>query len=379
MVVPASADYAVLIVSLYTKTYWKYNHRFSSRTCLSQVKSSQVYPEKKIRMQPKDKLVTLKNNKAQIEKLLFELVLNPRLKAIEWSKITKQTPNIKIGYPGQHLASLITGMAGEKTGARGNDLTDGSEVKSCSRIDQLDKCNSCGAGVARLEDECAECGSKDIKRNNDSKWLFTIRTEEDLTTLLKRVGRVVLVLGDYPEFDSGNFETLRFQAFEIWPEHARNRRFGEIMTNYYNKIYLEHKKKDPNKTPAPKNFWPDQYQFYLCNPIRTFLCEVKNANTDPKLDILEYVEPAVSRENLPSLPMPKDVLKKDELTFLESAPIEELLASLPKDVVPAANASPKELISQMTHISEPLRNRLELRDTDKISTSKSEYKRKNQV
>jgi len=76
--------------------------------------------------------------------------------------------------------------------------------------------------------------------------------------------------------------------------------------------------------------------------------------------------------------MPKDVLKKDELTFLESAPIEELLASLPKDVVPAANASPKELISQMTHISEPLRNRLELRDTDKISTSKSEYKRKSQ-
>jgi len=32
MVVPASADNAVLIVSLYTKTYWKYNHRFSSRT-----------------------------------------------------------------------------------------------------------------------------------------------------------------------------------------------------------------------------------------------------------------------------------------------------------------------------------------------------------
>ena len=61
-------------------------------------------------MQPKADLVTLTNNKEQIEKLLFELVLNPRIKAIEWSKITKQTPNIKIGYPGQHLASLITGM-----------------------------------------------------------------------------------------------------------------------------------------------------------------------------------------------------------------------------------------------------------------------------
>lgn len=340
---------------------------------------SQAALNKKTSMQPKQNLVTLTNNKAQIEKLLFELVLNPRLKAIEWSKITKQTPNIKIGYPGQHLASLITGMAGEKTGARGNDLTDGSEVKSCSRIDQLDKCNACGAAVARLEDACAECNSKDIKRNNDSKWLFTIRTEDDLTTLLKRVGRVVLVLGDYPEFESGNFETLRFQAFEIWPEHARNRRFGEIMTNYYNKIYLEHKKKDPNKTPAPKNFWPDQYQFYLCNPIRTFLCEVRNANTEPKLEILEYVEPSASREELPSLPMPKDVLKKEELIVLESAPLAELLASLPAGFVPPEGATPKTLISKMTHISEALRDRLELRDTDKISTSKSEYKRKNQA
>lgn len=330
-------------------------------------------------MQPKADLVTLTNNKEQIEKLLFELVLNPRIKAIEWSKITKQTPNIKIGYPGQHLASLITGMAGEKTGARGNDLTDGSEVKSCSRIDQLDKCNSCGAAVARLEDECAECGSKDIKRNNDSKWLFTIRSDEDLTTLLKRVGRVVLVLGDHPEFDAGNYDTLRFQAFEIWPEHPRNRRFGEIMTNYYNKIYLEHKKKDPNKTPAPKNFWPDQYQFYLCNPIRTFLCEVRNANTNPKLEILEYVDPKADREKLPSLPMPKDVLKKDELAILEAAPIEELRASLPKGVTPPTTANAKTIISQITHISESLRNLLDLRDTDKISTSKSGYKRKGQA
>lgn len=330
-------------------------------------------------MQPRVDLIKITNNKAQIEKLLFELVLTPRLKAIEWSRITKQTPNIKVGYPGQHLASLVTGMEGERTGARGNDLVDGSEVKSCSRIDQLDKCNSCGAGVARLEEECAECGSKDIKRNNDSKWLFTIRTEGDLTTLLKRVGRVVLVLGDYPEFDAGNFETLRFQVFEIWPEHPRNRRFGQIMTNYYNKIYMEHKKRDANKTPAPKNFWPDQYQFYLCNPIRTFLCEVKAANTNPMLEILEYVEPEVSRENIPSLPMPKNVLKKEELAALESAPIDELRASLPVGVVAPATASPKALISQMTHISEPLRNRLDLRDTDKIIVSKSEYKRKNRA
>ncbi len=79
--------------------------------------------------------------------LLQELVLQPRLKALEWSKVTKQTPNIKIGYPGQHLASLITGIEGSRTGARGDDLRDGTEVKSCSRVDQLDTCSNCDSSI----------------------------------------------------------------------------------------------------------------------------------------------------------------------------------------------------------------------------------------
>jgi hypothetical protein len=87
-------------------------------------------------MQPNQKFITIADNRDQIIRLLQELVLQPRINAIKWSDITKQTPNIKIGYPGQHLVSLITGVEGERTGARGKDLADGSEVKSCSRIDQ---------------------------------------------------------------------------------------------------------------------------------------------------------------------------------------------------------------------------------------------------
>src|SRR3989344_3815007 len=113
-------------------------------------------------MQPNKKLITISNNLKQITQLLGELVLQPRINAIKWSVITKQTPNIKIGYPGQHLASLIAGMEGERTGARGNDLIDGSEVKSCSRIDQLDICKNCDSPVARLEEKCSNCGSADI-------------------------------------------------------------------------------------------------------------------------------------------------------------------------------------------------------------------------
>lgn len=102
-------------------------------------------------MQPDVDLITINDNKNLITILLTELVLEPRINALKWSKITAQTPNLKIGYPGQHLASLITGIKGKKTGARGDDLEDGSEVKSCSRIDQMDKCKDCESSVSRME------------------------------------------------------------------------------------------------------------------------------------------------------------------------------------------------------------------------------------
>lgn len=102
-------------------------------------------------MQPDITHITLRNNLVQIKSMLIELVLRPRRDLLKWASVTKQTPNIKIGYPGQHLASLVTGVEGTRTGARGHDLRDMSEVKSCSRVDQLDKCKSCKAAVARIE------------------------------------------------------------------------------------------------------------------------------------------------------------------------------------------------------------------------------------
>lgn len=331
-------------------------------------------------MKPEIKLIKLGDNLVNIEKLLRELVLQPRINAIKWSEITKQTPNIKIGYPGQHLASLITGMTGERTGARGNDLQDGSEVKSCSRIDQLDKCNSCGAPVARLETNCSECDSKDIKRNNDSKWLFSIRNEEELQLLTEKVKRVVLIIGDYPNFESGDYSTLRFQAFEIWPSSKRQKRFAEIMTNYYRKIYLEHKKQNASSNPAPKNFWPYQYQFYICNPIRTFSCIVKNANRAPEIVIETYVEPDIDREGLLSIEMPTDILKEEEIDCIlknaEESRLKKLLSNFTtkKAALKLPLDDKRNLFKK--GVSEEFRAFLPLRDTDKISTSKSSYSRR---
>ncbi len=332
-------------------------------------------------MQPNNKLITISDNLKQIEQLLTELVLQPRINAIKWSAITKQTPNIKIGYPGQHLASLIAGMEGERTGARGNDLIDGSEVKSCSRIDQLDICKKCKSPVARLETTCSNCGSVQIDRKNDSKWLFGVRSKSELETLLHEVKRVLLVIGDYPNFDDGDFSTLRFQTFEIWPESSRNRRFGEIMSNYYAKIYLGHKRKNPAKSPAPKNFWPYQYQFYMCNPIPTFTCIVQNANFSPKIKVIHYVKPSEDRSNLPSVMMPVEILKDNEIALIfkkaKSEEIKRMTKSAFKgDFAKIKKFSIAEKRELLTGIDEALRSYLPLRDTDKISTAKNQYKRR---
>lgn len=328
---------------------------------------------------PNKKFVTITDIDSKIIKLIDELVLEPRINAIEWSKITKQTPNIKIGYPGQHLASLITGMTGERTGARGNDLIDGSEVKSCSRIDQLDTCKDCGLSVSRIEEVCPHCDSSNIDRKNDSKWLITIRNEDDLDVLLNQVRRVLLMIGDYPNFADGDFETLRFQAFEIWPDDPRHSRFGEIMTNYYRKIYLKHRKKNPDKTPAPKNFWPYSYQFYICNPVLVFSCTVTNASTEPKISIDHLVSPVADRAKIESVSMPSSVLNDAEIIlFARKTKLNELNKIATSKIKPGEvkKLSAKKLKELIPYIPEKFRSVLELRDTDKISVARKKYARR---
>jgi hypothetical protein len=334
-------------------------------------------------MKPNQKHITITNNLSKIRQLLNELVLQPRINAIKWAAITRQTPNIKIGYPGQHLASLVTGMEGERTGARGNDLVDGSEVKSCSRIDQLDVCRKCKSPVARLEKKCYNCGSTDIERKNDSKWLFAVRNKDELDLLLHKVKRVLLVIGDYPNFDKGDYSTLRFQTFEIWPENPRNSRFSEIMTNYYYKIYLKHKKKNQDATPAPKNFWPYQYQFYISNPILTFSCIVQKANTKPTIKINHYIEPQKDRSALPSIIMPVEILTEKELDLIIKKAKDSELRPLIKPSFIKKGKLPnlrsmsfQEKQKMFVGISEALRRYLQLRDTDKIATAKTKYTRR---
>ncbi len=336
-------------------------------------------------MIPRSEFISITDNQNKIISLLQELVLQPRLKALEWSKITKQTPNMKIGYPGQHLASLITGMEGARTGARGDDLRDGTEVKSCSRVDQLDTCNACDNKVLRIEPLCPHCGSDNIKRMDDSKWLFSVKSEEELNLLTQQVDRVFLTIADYPNFSENNFDVICIQAFEIWNRTERHKHFTSLMTNYYNKIFLEHISRNANKTPAPKNFWPFSYQFYLCNPVKVFNCVVNNANTNPSLTIDYYVEPNADRSLLAPEKMPTVLLSQEELKrLIASVPEYSITSQIQNntsysDLVNLINSerfNKKAIIQAIPHIDETTRSYLLLRDTDIASEAKVKYERK---
>lgn len=287
--------------------------------------------------------ITIYNNEEQIKHFISDMIIEPRRKAHYWSKITNQTPNLKIGYPAQHLASLICGMKGNAVGARGDDIIDGSEVKGCSKVDQSDKCKDCKETVLRTENKCPHCGSTNIQRNNDSKWLIGIRSDDELRMILEETPRFIFIVTDYPNFDKQDFDTMRIRAFEIWVKSDRCANFRTLMKNYYNYIFKEQKKLNPNKNPAPKNLFPDNFPFYMCNPIKTFECIIKDGLSDnPSINITKYVKPDIDREELASEEMPSSLLNKEE---------QEILYQNDIKIVP--------------YINEEIRSHLHLRDTDK--------------
>lgn len=313
-------------------------------------------------MQPNARLISIPNGIDYIPQLLSDLFISPRKKAVDWSRITQQTPNMKVGYPGQHLVSLVTGVPGERTGARGNDLIDGSEIKSCSRVDQVDECKTCKNKVLRIEDICGNCGNTDISRKDDSKWLFTIRSENDLIVLTEEVERIILVLADYPSFHLSAYDDIRFEIYEIWTNSDRCIRFKQIMRNYYENIYGTHKAKNANKTPAPKNFWPDSYQFYLCNPIRIFSATVRDSLVNPTISIDHYVQPNQDRSGIRSMDMPISKLTRHEIFHLaETVPKSILESNLPPHF-PVERMSSLEILNNCLWLNEQTKSFLHLRE-----------------
>ena len=321
-------------------------------------------------MQPNLDLITITDNQAQIIRFLQELIIRPRRDIHYWSTITKQTPTLKIGYIGQHLTSLILGMEGDRIGARGHDIIDETEVKSCTKVDQVDKCKDCDGRVMRSEIICSHCNSTNIDRKDDSKWLFSVKTEIELNLLVNGIDRVFLLISDYPNFKDNDFSSIRFEGFEIHPKEARMSIFKDLVTDYYHNNYLP--KAQANQKTSPMNFHPYKLQFYMCNPIKVFSANIDNIDTElPEININKFILPNVDRNTVSSEDMPTSVLNKSELlAFINNAPFDEIIKPLlvdssvtKEDFIKLLKKTKKENWNTMIpYINELGRNYLELRD-----------------
>jgi hypothetical protein len=251
-------------------------------------------------------------NESLIQKCIMDLFVNPRKILYEWSCLTEQTNHTKIGYTGQHLASVILNIKGCKTGARGNDCIDGTEVKSCSRVDQSDKCDRCKINLLRLEKLCPNCNKDDkIIRNNDSKWLLTIRDQEDLNSYLN-LDRLLLIIEEYPDFDKQNYNDISITIYEIYPKKDICSNFPKLITSYFSEIYSVNLEKNLKKVPSPKNFWPHSFQFHMCNPFEIFKCQIKKYLTEPEINIIKFIKPNDPRTIKDIAKMPISLLNLTE-------------------------------------------------------------------
>lgn len=206
------------------------------------------------------------------EQLIKDLYLDLRDKIRSWAAVTQQTAQARMGYIGQHLTSIVTGYQGSRSGARGKDLiisdTEYGEIKTCYRVDQLGKCNNCQHTVASIEKSCPSCNSPNIKRNDDSKWLISIRNEEEFKELVTPKF-YYLVLFDFVDIASPTNTDIQASIWQVDPKRPG---FAFCMLDYYFNIRAK------SKSKAPFNLWPYQFKFDIMYPTLIYRSVIKADN-----------------------------------------------------------------------------------------------------
>ena len=242
----------------------------------------------------KHKLGDLKSS----EQLIHELYINLRKKVNYWASITKQTAQARMGYVGQHLVSIVTGYQGGKSGARGKDLilnkAQYAEIKTCYRVDQLGKCLNCHSIVASIETKCSYCSSTNIERKQDSKWLLSIRNDNEFAEILEPKFYYLVL------FDFKNINNPKKIRASIWRVNSKTIGFFYCMIDYYLNIRTK------SKSKAPFNLWPFQLKFYLMLPTLIYRSYILKGNIktevfykkDHFLDIPKSIQQYSSANNL---------------------------------------------------------------------------------
>ncbi len=312
----------------------------------------------------------LEASKEMVEDCLRELYIKPRLSLEKWSKITEQTMQVRLAYPGQHLASVITGIRGSGTAARGDDLSDRSEVKTCSRADQLGVCRACPAKVLVWQEECPECGSRDIDIKTDSHWIINIPSENELDRYLNKIPRMVLILFDRPEQATN---AIRVRAWTIDPRHPH---FQAFLKDYYYNNYL--KKVQQGQNPAPCNLHPLQYDFYMMDPGLIFEAYLDIENDEVSIGFWNSDDPKM-------VPIPSRLLTKEQLeAIFPEGEILQALENLPdserrpytyaNDPAEVKMLQKKDYVKLFPEVPQEKREMLQIREK-RIKSYKTEHRR----
>jgi len=286
------------------------------------------------------KMEKLETSEELIKECIKDLYLEPRNLVRKWSKITNQTCQIRFAYPGQHIASVVAGIKGRGTAARGDDLSDGSEVKTCSRADQLGECKNCGAKVLVWQKECPVCNSHDINVKTDSHWIFSIRSDEELDLLLNRVPRIILIL-----FDKESSETDNIRL-RIWFVDPKTKYVQDFFKDYFNNNYRQ---KD---NPAPCNLHPLLYDFFLMKPKKAFHANIRFKERDVIIVFWNVENPELE-------PMPTTLLTSQEIA----------------DISKKNGISEEQFVERNPFLSEDLVDSLTMREK-RTKTYKNKYVRR---
>lgn len=212
-------------------------------------------------------------SKESSEQLIKDLYLDLRTKLIKWSSLTCQTTQARMGYVGQHLVSVVTGYPGSRSGARGEDIviskSEYAEIKTCYRVDQLGKCADCDARVASIEDKCPVCQSAHLIRNDDSKWLITIRNDDEFKSILDPK-YYYLVLFEFADIVSESNTDIVASILRIDPTCIG---FAYCMFDYYLNIRAS------SVSHAPFNLWPHSLKLDIMLPELLYESIIKEDNS----------------------------------------------------------------------------------------------------
>jgi hypothetical protein len=182
--------------------------------------------------------------------LIEEQVVAQRERLHAWRDLTQQPAQIDTGYIGQHLVSLISSVEGGGFRGKGDDLADGSEVKSANFLDSLD---ARGAVAPRWNFQCNDESqildflkypfiflvSVDLTPEENQRyrvWQVDTRTHD---VLANRYREWMDVLG-YPKLRSPERPGVNFQLFP--PRNRTNdtyARHGNGRSNGFPKLKIE--------------------------------------------------------------------------------------------------------------------------------------------